>query len=112
MTQHKLRAGAAYWDPAKPGIIASLAKTPEEMSRDELESLVVELDRRFIQLWDKVTYERVTQTARQVLAATLTNAELTAIYNEANGLNPQRLNPITTERIFTAMRATAAKGAS
>lgn len=28
------------------------------MTRDELVSMVKELDRRFIQLWDKVTYER------------------------------------------------------
>lgn len=35
----------------------------------------------------------------------MTNEELTAIYNEANGLDPKRHNPITTERIFTAMRA-------
>lgn len=37
----------------------------------------------------------------------MTNEELTAIYNEANGLDPKRHNPITTERIFTAMRAVA-----
>lgn len=37
----------------------------------------------------------------------MTNEELTAIYNEANGLDPRRHNPITTERIFTAMRAAA-----
>lgn len=34
-----------------------------------------------------------------------TNEELTKIYNEANGLDPKRHNSITTERIFTAMRA-------
>lgn len=34
----------------------------------------------------------------------MTNDELTAIYNEANGLDPKRHNPITTERIFAAMR--------
>ena len=39
----------------------------------------------------------------------MTNEELTAIYNEANGLDPKRHNPITTERIFTAMRAAMAK---
>ena len=37
----------------------------------------------------------------------MTNDELTAIYNEANGLDPKRHNPITTERIFAAMRAAA-----
>lgn len=39
----------------------------------------------------------------------MTNEELTAIYNEANGLDPKRHNPITTERIFTAMREAMAK---
>jgi hypothetical protein len=38
----------------------------------------------------------------------MTNEKLTAIYNEANGLDPKRHNPITTERIFTAMRAMGA----
>ena len=32
------------------------------------------------------------------------DADLTKIYNEANGLDPKRHNPITTERIFKAMR--------
>lgn len=39
----------------------------------------------------------------------MTNEELTAIYNDANGLDPKRHNPITTERIFSAMRAAMAK---
>lgn len=38
----------------------------------------------------------------------MTNEELTAIYNGANGLDPKRHNPITTERIFTAMRSAIA----
>lgn len=38
----------------------------------------------------------------------MTDEELTAIYNEANGLDPKRHNPITTERIFAAMRAAMA----
>lgn len=38
----------------------------------------------------------------------MTNEQLTAIYNEANGLDPKRHNPITTERIFAAMRAAMA----
>jgi len=38
----------------------------------------------------------------------LTDKELTLIYNEASGLEPKRLNPITTQRVFAAMRATAA----
>lgn len=39
----------------------------------------------------------------------MTNEELTAIYNEANALDPKRHNPITTERIFAAMREAAAR---
>lgn len=39
-----------------------------------------------------------------------TDAELTKIYNEANGLDPKRHNPITTERIFKAMRACLSMG--
>ena len=35
----------------------------------------------------------------------MTDAELTHIYNTANKLDPARHNPITTQRIFTAMRA-------
>ena len=38
----------------------------------------------------------------------MTNDELTAIYNEANGLDPKRYAPITTERIFAAMRGAIA----
>lgn len=38
----------------------------------------------------------------------MTSEELTAIYNEANGLDMKRHNPITTERIFTAMQAAMA----
>ena len=34
----------------------------------------------------------------------MTDEELTEIYNKANGLDPKRHNPITTERIFAAMR--------
>ena len=39
----------------------------------------------------------------------MTDDELTDIYNKANGLDPKRHNPITTERIFAAMRAAAEK---
>lgn len=38
----------------------------------------------------------------------MTNEQLTAIYNEANRLDPKRHNPISTERIFAAMRAAIA----
>lgn len=35
----------------------------------------------------------------------MTDEKLTELYNTANGLDPKRHNPITTERIFTAIRA-------
>ena len=38
----------------------------------------------------------------------LTDEELTRIYNEASGIDPKRHNPITTQRVFAAMRAIAA----
>jgi len=41
----------------------------------------------------------------------LSDAELTEIYNKANGLDPKRHSPITTERIFNAMRACLKLGA-
>lgn len=34
----------------------------------------------------------------------MTDAELTAIYNEANGIGAGKNPPITTQRIFAAMR--------
>jgi uncharacterized membrane-anchored protein len=35
----------------------------------------------------------------------MTNEKLTEIYNAAKGIDPKRHNPISTERIFAAMRA-------
>ena len=35
----------------------------------------------------------------------MTNEDLTRLYNEANGITEGKAPPITTERIFTAMRA-------
>lgn len=40
---------------------------------------------------------------------TYTDAELTAIYNEANGIAEGKRPTITTARIFAAMRLAAAK---
>lgn len=39
----------------------------------------------------------------------MTDAELTVIYNEANGIGAGKRPMITTQRIFAAMRAVAAK---
>ena len=38
----------------------------------------------------------------------LTDEVLTRIYNEASGIDLKRHNPITTQRVFSAMRAIAA----
>ena len=53
-----MRSSQAYWDPDKPEIIELLKKDPEQLNKDELIKIVKELDRRFMQLWDKVSYER------------------------------------------------------
>lgn len=54
-----LNARNAYWDPNKPAIIEILQSAPEMVDRATLVSLVRELDRRFMQLWDKVTFEQL-----------------------------------------------------
>lgn len=57
-TSHqKLRCTAAYWDPENKEIKESLDVPPELLDRNRLIKLVRELDRRFIQLWDKIGYE-------------------------------------------------------
>lgn len=40
----------------------------------------------------------------------MTDAELTKIYNDANGIPEGKAPPITTQRIFTAMRAMRPEG--
>lgn len=40
----------------------------------------------------------------------MTNEDLTKLYNDANGIPPGKAPPITTERIFAAMRAAVALG--
>lgn len=47
---YKLRAERAYWEQTPVEDI-------NELSKEQLIDLVKELDRRFIQLWDKVKYE-------------------------------------------------------
>jgi len=53
-----LRSASAYWSSDRPDTIAALKVAPEVLSNDDLVQLIRELDRRFIQLWDKVTFER------------------------------------------------------
>ena len=52
-----LRSQKAYWDAGRPDIIVSLKLPPELLNREDLLHLVRELDRRFMQLVDKVNFE-------------------------------------------------------
>lgn len=60
---------------------------------------------------DEEQQEIVNHATKQIAAAVsdrapqITNQELTAIYHYANNIDPKKHHPITTERIFTAMRA-------
>lgn len=51
-----LKARNAHWDEGK--VKELLQKPPEELDKDEVMLVLRELDRRFMQLWDKVTFER------------------------------------------------------
>jgi len=53
-----LNAKNAYWSADKPEVIDALEIPPEKMSNEQLLLVVRELDRRFMQLWDKVIFER------------------------------------------------------
>jgi len=53
-----LRSTVAYWDPDKPDIVSALSSNVDSLDKESLISLVRELDRRFIQLWDKVSFEQ------------------------------------------------------
>lgn len=53
-----LRSKSAYWDLGRPDILAALKVPPEALSNADLIQLVRELDRRFMQLNDKVDFER------------------------------------------------------
>ena len=51
-----LKAGKAHWDEGK--VKELLKKAPEELTQEEALLVMRELDRRFMQLWDKVSFER------------------------------------------------------
>ncbi|AME28651.1 hypothetical protein [Burkholderia sp. PAMC 26561] len=53
-----LRSAKAYWSSDRPDVLSALKVAPELLSNADLVHLIRELDRRFIQLWDKVTFER------------------------------------------------------
>jgi hypothetical protein len=54
----KLRAKDAYWDPANLVIKDLLDVDSKDMTKEQLVLIVHELDRRFIQLWDKISFEK------------------------------------------------------
>lgn len=64
----KLRSANAYWGDGNKIIVDIMSGSKgngekgvvdlESLSKVELKTLIVELDRRMIQLWDKVSYER------------------------------------------------------
>ena len=53
----KLRSAQAYWAPDSP-VADIITMNPERLPRESLLLLISELDRRFMQLWDKVQFER------------------------------------------------------
>ena len=53
----RLRSAEAYWSPDSP-VAGIITVDPEQLPRASLLLLVRELDRRFMQLWDKVQFER------------------------------------------------------
>lgn len=53
----KLRSAQVYWSPDSP-VADFITMDPEQLPRESLLLLVSELDRRFMQLWDKVQFER------------------------------------------------------
>ena len=53
-----LRSRTAYWDAGRPDILSALKVPPEALSHTDLVQLARELDRRFMQLADKVDFER------------------------------------------------------
>lgn len=49
-----------YWNNDNPVInkLKSLSEIDlDELDNDEIKTLILELDRRFVQLWDKVVFE-------------------------------------------------------
>jgi hypothetical protein len=57
-TPQPLRCSEVHWADDKPQVKIALQFAPEHLSHDKLVEVVRELDRRFMQLHDKVTFER------------------------------------------------------
>ncbi len=60
----KLRSSTIYWNRADQRIRAIIGDGKvdiKSLTEDDLEYLISELDRRLIQLWDKVCFERTNE---------------------------------------------------
>lgn len=53
----RLRSTDAYWEPGS-NVPDLLKRDLRTLRPDEVVELVTELDRRFMQLWDKVAFEQ------------------------------------------------------
>lgn len=56
----KLQAPRAFWwneTEKEQEIVRLISSDPNSLTHEELVKLAIELDRRFIQLWDKVIFE-------------------------------------------------------
>lgn len=53
-----LRSKSIYWSPDNKRIETILRQDVESLSEKDKVYLIKELDRRLIQFWDKVAYER------------------------------------------------------
>ncbi len=57
----KLKAGRAFWHNCtdnEKNVVRLLDTPVEAMTREEMVVVMKELDRRFLQLWDKVVHEQ------------------------------------------------------
>lgn len=60
-TVTKLKAGRAFWHNGtdnEKNVVRLLDTPVEDMTREEMVVVMKELDRRFLQLWDKVFHEQ------------------------------------------------------
>lgn len=56
--QPLLKSRELFWDPNNVEIVAALKVAPQHLPKIILERLVKELDRRLMQMHDKVAFER------------------------------------------------------
>jgi hypothetical protein len=53
-----LKSSQLYWDPNNVEMVAAMKVAPQHLPKIILERLVKELDRRLMQMHDKVAFER------------------------------------------------------